>query len=321
MERVLTGIKPTGKIHLGNYFGSIRDIVYSQSDYEVFLFIADLHALTSKDVQKSPKEFSNNIKDLTLNLIALGVDPKKTKFYIQSNHKQITILKWIFDCLISLPSLERAHAFKDAAAKKSEINAGLLTYPVLMSADILIADADLVPVGPDQKQHIEIARDIARLFNNTYGKFFKEPKEKVVVDSLTGTDGRKMSKSYKNTIEIFTSEEEFKKQIMKIVTDSKSEKEVKDPNKCPVFKLHSLFNWDDLSEIESKYKSGFIGYKESKELLAERAWKFFEEARLKKAEMLKNENIYEEILSINKDEINTHFDSRLNQIISLVGLK
>ena len=319
MKRILTGIKPTGRLHLGNYFGAIKPMIDLQDDYEIFFLIADLHSLTSTSIQKSPKKFNEDIENLILDLVSLGLDPDKVKIYRQSTYRQITTLTWVFNCLISLPSLKRAHAFKDATTRENEINAGLLTYPVLMAADILIANTDVVPVGPDQKQHLEIARDVARLFNKTYGETFNEPEGKIFDRSVIGIDGKKMSKSYNNTIDLFSSESELKKSIMSIVTDSKGTDEKKDPNSCSVFQLHKLFGDVDTDELESRYKAGSIGYKESKELLLGKVLMYFKDAREKKESLLATNDCIDKINNPNT-QINTLFDEKLRDVFERIGI-
>ena len=215
----LSGIQPSGRPHIGNYFGMMRQLLQDQDKYEVYVLIVDYHAM--KSVQ-DPKEMTDNIIGVVLDYLALGLDPEKTIFFKQSDVPEHTELCWIFDTITSMPYLMRAHAFKDAAAKNQEIDVGTFNYPVLMAADILLYDPDVVPVGQDQKQHIEIARDIAEKFNRLFGETFKLPDAMIMkeVAVVPGTDGRKMSKSYGNTIPLFATYEEIKKCVMGIVTDS-----------------------------------------------------------------------------------------------------
>src|SRR3990167_4953469 len=218
----LSGVQPSGKPHIGNYFGAMKQFVDLQNEHDGYVFIADYHALHSL---RNPKEMSENIKNVVLDYLALGLDPKKVTFFKQSDISEHTELAWIFDTITTMPYLMRTHAFKDAQAKNKEIDVGTFNYPVLMAADILLYGSDLVPVGADQKQHVEIARDIAEKFNHTYGEggqFFKLPKAIIMKDVaiVPGTDGRKMSKSYNNTIPLFAEYEEIKKCVMSIVTDS-----------------------------------------------------------------------------------------------------
>jgi tryptophanyl-tRNA synthetase len=268
MKRILSGVQPSGKPHIGNYLGAIRQHIEMQKDYECFLFIADLHALTTvRDAELMRKQSY----ELAVAYLALGLDPKKTAFFKQSSLPEHAELCWIFDCITKMPFIERAHAWKDAQAKgKKEVTVGLFNYPVLMSADILLYQPDLVPVGKDQKQHVEIARDIATNFNQTFGETFKLPdafiKEDVAV--VPGTDGQKMSKSYGNTIDLFGTDAELKKQVMGIITDSTPLEDPKDPETCNVFKLYKLFaDKKEIQELAAKYKAGGMGYGDAKKTL------------------------------------------------------
>lgn len=280
MKRILSGIQPSGRPHLGNYLGAMRQHIEMQKDFETFLFIADLHALTTvRDAEK----MRSQTYDLAVSYLALGLDPKKTIFFKQSDVSEHAELCWIFDCITKMPYLERAHAWKDAIAKGAkEATVGLFNYPILQAADILLYQPDLVPVGQDQKQHIEMSRDIAQNFNNIFGETFKIPepfiKENVAI--VPGTDGQKMSKSYGNTIEIFADEATLKKQVMGIVTDSTPIEEPKDPATCNVVKLYKLIaEKSEIKDLESKYKEGGFGYGESKKLLLNKILEHFGEAR------------------------------------------
>ncbi len=281
-KRILSGIQPSGRPHLGNYLGAMRQHIEMQKDFECFLFIADLHALTTVH---DAKQMQSNTYDLAVSYLALGLDPEKTVFFKQSDVPEHTELFWIFDCLVKMPFLERAHAWKDAKAKgKKEESVGLFNYPVLQAADILLYQPDLVPVGKDQKQHIEMSRDIATTFNTTFGETFKipEPFIKDEVAVVPGTDGQKMSKSYNNTIDIFAEENELKKQVMSIVTDSTPLEEPKDPKKCNVFNLYKLLaTKEEIKDLESKYKKGGFGYGDAKKTLLAKILEYFKEAREK----------------------------------------
>jgi tryptophanyl-tRNA synthetase len=266
-KRLLSGIQPSGTIHIGNYFGAIKQFVDLQNDYDSTVFIADLHAITTV---QNKEELSSNIINVALDYLACGLDPEKVCLFKQSDVIEVTELAWYFNCITTMPFLERATSYKDAHMKAKEVNVGLFDYPVLMAADILIQDADVVPVGADQKQHIEYARDIAIKFNNIYGETFKLPEAMILknVAIVPGIDGRKMSKSYKNTIPLFGTDEEIKKAVMKIVTDSKEPSEPKNPDTCNIFALHKLFlNDSDLNALHDRYTNGGLGYKESKDLL------------------------------------------------------
>jgi tryptophanyl-tRNA synthetase len=266
-KRLLSGIQPSGIIHLGNYFGAIKQFVDLQDKYNSFVFIADLHAITTV---KDGIKLKNDILNVAMDYLACGLDPKKVLLFKQSDVPEVVELSWYFNCITTVPYLERATAYKDANQKAKEVNVGLFDYPILMASDILLADADIVPVGQDQKQHIEYARDTAIKFNNIYSDTFRIPEALIMKDVgvVPGIDGRKMSKSYNNTIPLFGTDEEIKKAVMSIVTDSKSPEESKDPEECNIFKLHKLFlSKEDLEILRNRYLKGGLGYKESKDML------------------------------------------------------
>lgn len=265
---VVSGIKPTGTIHIGNYFGMMKQIIDLQHSSESRIFVADLHALTSVN---DSKKLRRQTLDIVKSYIAAGLDPKKAIIFKQSDIREIAELSWIFNCLTTMPQLMRAHAFKDAEAKNKEINVGVFDYPILMAADILIHNANVVPVGKDQKQHVEIAREVARKFNQTFGDTFVEPQEKIIEgsDVILGTDGQKMSKSYNNTLPLFASRDEIRDVVMKIPTDSASLADPKDTNST-LFKIHSLFITDkQRKDLEEIYNRGGLGYKDAKEMCIE----------------------------------------------------
>ncbi|MBY0294201.1 tryptophan--tRNA ligase [Patescibacteria group bacterium] len=259
-KRLLTGLQSSGQLHIGNYFGALKPFLTTYEEYESFLMIADYHALTSL---KDPAALKQNIIDVVKDYMAVGVDPSKAVIFQQSRVQEHTELAWIFDCLVTVPFLELGHAYKDKVAKGLEANAGLFTYPMLMAADILLYDTDVVPVGEDQRQHIEYAREAAAKFNNAYGQTFKEPQEKIQkeIAIVPGTDGKKMSKSYGNTIPLFGSKEEITKAVMSIVTDSSGER----PEN--VYAIHKLFRSE--AELETLYAENKGSYKTLKEALIE----------------------------------------------------
>ena len=275
----LSGVQPSGKPHIGNYFGAMKQFVDLQSEHDGYVFIADYHALHSL---RNPKEMNENIKSVLLDYLAIGLNPEKVTFFKQSDLSEHTELAWIFDTIVTMPYLMRAHAFKDAQAKNKEIDVGTFNYPVLMAADILLYGPDLVPVGADQKQHVEIARDIAEKFNNVYGETFKLPNSMIMKDMavVPGTDGRKMSKSYNNTISLFAEYEEIKKAVMSIVTDSSSGV----PQN--VYAIHRLFRGE--AELSKIYAEKAGKYKELKELLIEDLEKFIAPLRERRKEFAKN---------------------------------
>lgn len=273
---LLSGIQPSGTIHIGNYFGAIRQFVEMQNKYEARVFIADLHAITTV---QDKERLSQSIIDLVIDYLACGLDPEKIILFKQSDVPEVAELAWYFNCITTMPYLERATTYKDAHMKAKEVTVGLFDYPMLMAADILIQDADIVPVGADQKQHVEYARDTAEKFNRIWGETFKIPEPLIMenVAIVPGTDGRKMSKSYGNTIPLFAGYEEIKKLVMGIVTDSSGG--------IPenVFAIHKLFR--DENELKSIYENKAGKYKELKEMLAEDIENFIKPLREKRKEI------------------------------------
>ena len=264
--RSLSGIKPTGTPHLGNYLGMIKPAIKMQQTHETFYFIADYHALTSTH---DPNQLRENAYDLTAIFAALGMDFENHVFFRQSDIPEVTELTWILSCITPKGLMERAHAFKDAVSKKQEVNMGLFSYPVLMACDILIYDSNFVPVGQDQRQHLEITRDLAIRFNHLFGEAFVIPEAIIQNDVATipGLDGRKMSKSYGNVVPLMAPEKQFRKAIMKITTDSKTVEEPKEPETCNVFALYKCFSTEsDQIELASRYRAGGMGYGEAKQL-------------------------------------------------------
>jgi len=286
-ERLLSGVKPTGEIHIGNYFGAMKQFVDFQDKYDSFIFIADLHALTQI---KNPVKISQYILEVAKSFLSIGLDPERVVLFKQSDIKPVTELCWILNCITPIGLLKRAHAYKDALAKQKPINVGLFDYPVLMAVDILIYKSDVVPVGRDQQQHIEIAQEIAKKFNRIHGNVFKIPRGVIhkSVAVIKGLDGKKMSKSYKNTIGLFDSKDEIKKKIMSININSDNLSKSMDPETCNIFAYHKLFSKDDIDQIKISYKNGSISYKESKKLLVDNMDKFLGPIREKKQKLDKN---------------------------------
>lgn len=268
MQRLFTGLQPSGALHVGNYLGALKPAVELSKQYDSMIMVADLHALTTL---KDPAELRANIINATRDYLAAGLDPEQSIIFKQSDVPEHTELTWIFNTLVTVPFLMQAHAYKDKVAKGLEANAGLFDYPVLMAADILLYDTDIVPVGQDQRQHVEYAREAAVKFNNAFGETFKEPQERILetVAVVPGTDGKKMSKSYGNTIPLFGTDDEVRKACMSITTDSTPVGQPLNTETDIVFALHKLFSTQQLPDIERRYKDGSIGYKESKEMLAE----------------------------------------------------
>ena len=319
--RVLSGIQPSGRLHIGNFFGAIRQHLQLQAENNCFYFIADYHALTSNP---KPADIAQHTLDVTMDYIALGLDTEKTVFWRQSDVPEVTELTWLLSCITPMGLLQRCTSYKDKIAQGLSPNHGLFAYPVLQAADILIYKTDLVPVGADQKQHIEITRDIAARFNNDYGNVFTLPAAQILdqVAVVPGTDGRKMSKSYGNTIEIFEPEKSVKKKIMQIVTDSTPVEQPKDPDKCNVFALLKLVaSPDELADWENRYRSGGMGYSEVKKRLAELMIDYFEPFRRKRAELESNIGYVREVLAGGAERAKAVAAKTLAEARKAVGLR
>ena len=295
--RILSGIQPSAAPHIGNYFGMMKPAVELQAQGECYYFIADYHSMTSLT---DAAERRRNTLDVALDFLACGLDPKKSVFFRQSDLPEVTELTWIIGTLTPVGLLERAHAYKDKLAKGVAPNFGLFAYPVLMAADILLYDSNLVPVGRDQKQHVEMTRDIAIKFNQTYGETFVVPEAAIreEVATVTGTDGQKMSKSYGNDIEIFGGEKAMRKQIMSIVMDSRTPQEPKpDADKNIVIQLLKLVAPKEVAaDCEHRLRAGGLGYADLKKTFFEHYWSYFAAARARRAELLANRDYIEEVL-------------------------
>jgi tryptophanyl-tRNA synthetase len=319
--RVLSGIQPSGKLHIGNYFGAMRQHLELQAEHDCFYFIADYHALTSNP---SPKEIAENTLNVAMDYLALGLDIEKTVFWCQSDVNEVVELAWLLSCVTPMGLLQRCTSYKDKVAQGLSPNHGLFAYPVLQAADIVMYNSDLVPVGADQKQHIEVTRDIAMRFNNTYGETFVVPEEHIIesVAVVPGIDGRKMSKSYDNTIGIFEPEGSVKKRIMKIVTDSTPVEEPKNPETCNVFALLKLVaSGEELTEWENKYRSGGMGYGEAKKRLAELVIEHFKPYRQKRTELENNINYVREVLARGAERAKAVAKETLERARRAVGLR
>ena len=319
--RILTGIQPSGTPHIGNYFGAMRQVCELQKKGECYLFIADYHAMTTNP---KPEELRERIENLALDFLACGVDVEKTVFFRQSAVPEVCELMWILNTITPLGLLERAHSYKDKIAKGFLPNNGLFSYPVLMAADILLYASDLVPVGKDQKQHLEITRDLAIKFNNEYGDIFTIP-EGYIPDQVAvvpGLDGQKMSKSYNNTIPIFAAEKALRKTIMNIVTDCKALEEPKDPEHCNVVALYKLFaTEEELEEMKAKYRAGNYGYGHAKQALFEKMWEFFAPMRARRAELAANMDFVRELLRKNGLRARESAAVTLDKVRRAVGLR
>jgi len=296
--RVLTGIQPSGDLHIGNYFGSIKQMVDAQQTSDTFAFIANYHAMTSVN---EGKRLSTLTMQAATDFLSLGIDPSKSTFWVQSDVKEVLELYWILSSYTPMGLLERAHSYKDKTAKGISANHSLFSYPVLMAADILLFNTDVVPVGKDQIQHVEIARDIAIKFNNQYGEVFKLPTYRVDdnVATVPGIDGQKMSKSYGNTINIFGEEKKQLKTIKKIVTENVALEEPKEYEGCNVYNLAKLFlDSNELTELQNRYKAGGEGHGHFKLYLADVMWKYFQEFREKRAYFETNQDEVRDILNM-----------------------
>lgn len=318
--RSLSGIQPSGILHIGNYFGAIKQFVELQDEYEGFYFLANYHALTS-----SPKgeDLKTNTIGVILDYLALGLNPEKSTLFLQSDVPEHAELSWILSNIAPMGLLERAHSYKDKVAKGIKSNVGLFTYPILMAADILMYSPDIVPVGKDQKQHLEMTRDIATKFNETYGKeVFKLPKEKIVenVATVPGTDGDKMSKSYGNVINMFGSKKALKKQIMSIVTDSTPLEEPKDPDNN-ITKLYALFVTEtEVEALKEKFRAGNFGYGHAKNELFDKFMDYFSPFQKKREELENNMDYVYGILREGANKARSIATEKMDEVRDVVGL-
>lgn len=328
--RILSGVQPSGKLHLGNYFGALRQFVRLQDQGEGLYFIADLHALTTVRDRERMRELCF---DVALDFLALGLDPERSVLFRQSDIPEVSELFWLLSTVTPLGLLERAHSYKDKVAQGISPDFGLFAYPVLMAADILCYGSDLVPVGRDQKQHLEIARDIAVKFNMTYcpafdpatgnGGVLRLPEPHILDDVavVAGRDGRKMSKSYDNTIDLFGTDKQLKKQVMSIVTDSTPVDEQKDPDSCNVYRLLKLFcTPEELAELAGRYRAGGMGYGEVKKLLLQRIHDTLDPARLRRAQLASEPEQVERVLAQGAAQARSTAAAVLADVKSACGL-
>lgn len=294
--RILSGIQPTGRFHWGNYFGAIQQYIALQDEDEAYYFIANLHALTTV---RDAERLKTMTLDAAIDLLALGLDPKRATLFVQSDVPEVSELTWLLMTGTPMGLLERCHAYKEKKARGLAAEAGLFTYPVLMAADILAYEADCVPVGEDQVQHVEVCRDLARSFNHHFGDVFVLPKSRVLAEAarVPGTDGEKMSKSYDNTIEIFEDPKAMRKQVMRITTDSRPMEEPKDPETDHLYQLYSLFVGESEREaMQEMYRQGGFGYGTVKKQLADAAEQYFAAARARRAELAADPHQVQQIL-------------------------
>ena len=294
--RILSGIQPSGSLHIGNYFGMMKPMIEYQEVDELYCFIVNYHAMTSVT---DGKQLAKGTVDAAMDFLALGLDPAQAIFWVQSDVPEVTELTWILNNVTPVGLLLRSHSYKDKIAQGLSPNHGLLSYPVLMAADILLYQSEKVPVGQDQQQHLEIARDIAIKFNHLFGETFVIPEAEINpnIPTVLGLDGRKMSKSYDNTIEIFTAEERLRKKVGGIVTDSTPVEDPKDPDKCNLFAIISLFLSEaEKTDLAERYQRGGLKYNEVKNELFGRIWEFFGSAREKREQLEQAPDHVREIL-------------------------
>jgi tryptophanyl-tRNA synthetase len=324
--RILSGIQPSGVLHIGNYFGMMRPAIALQAEGEAFYFIADYHALTSV---RDPKALRENIRRVALDFLACGLDPERAALFRQSDVPQVTELAWILSTVAPMGLLERSHSYKDKLARGMPPSVGLFSYPVLMAADILIYDSDVVPVGKDQKQHIEITRDLAVKINETFGqsepdaRIFKlpEPRIQAATEVVPGIDGQKMSKSYGNNIDIFGDEKEMRKRVMSIVTDSAPVEAPKDASRSTIFQLYSLVaSKSEIGGMHERLQKGGTGYGDFKKELFEKLWEYFTPMRKRREEILADKSYIDNVLARGAKRANEVANVVMERVRGAVGL-
>jgi tryptophanyl-tRNA synthetase len=318
--RILSGIQPTGILHVGNYFGMMRPAIALQDKGEALYFIADYHALTTID---DPDTLRANSRRVALDFLACGLDPDRSALFRQSDVPQVTELAWILSTVTPKALLERATSYKDKVARGLPASAGLFNYPVLMAADILIYDSDLVPVGKDQKQHLEMTRDMAQKFNETFGGGLKlpEPHIQAATETVPGIDGQKMSKSYGNTIDIFGDEKETRKRVMSIVTDSSPVEAPKNPDSSTIVQLYSLFaTSEEIAAMRESFQRGGTGYGEFKKQLFAKLWEYFEPMRKRREEILRDPTYIDTVLARGAERANQEASVVMARVRAAVGL-
>ena len=318
--RILSGIQPSGRLHVGNYFGMMQPSIELQDQGEAFYFIADYHSLTTV---KDPIQLRDNVRDVAIDFMACGLDPDKAVFFKQSDVPEVTELSWLLSTVTPMGFLNRCHSFKDKTDRGHEATHGLFAYPVLMAADILIYDSNIVPVGDDQKQHLEVTRDIAIKFNNLYGEVFVVPEPKIRKEKakVPGVDGQKMSKSYGNIIEIFGTEKQTKKKIMSIVTDSTPVEDPKDPEESIIIDLFKLVSSDkNIDAMRSDFKSGGFGYGDFKKRLFSEFWDYFQPMREKRDQLSKDLGFVDEVLKKGAEKARSAASSTLIKARQACGI-
>ena len=318
--RILSGIQPSGVLHIGNYFGMMRPAIALQAEGEAFYFIAEYHALTSV---RDPEALRENSRRVALDFLACGLDPERGALFLQSDVPQVTELAWILSTVAPMGLLERAHSYKDKLARGMAATVGLFNYPVLMAADILIYDSDIVPVGKDQKQHIEITRDLAVKMNEIFGQIFKlpEPRIQTATEVVPGVDGQKMSKSYGNNIDIFGDEKETRKRIMNIVTDSTPVEAPKEASRSTIFQLYSLVaSKNEIAEMRERFQKGGAGYGDFKKQLFEKLWDYFAPMRKRREEILADKSYIDNVLARGAKHANEVANQVMQRVRAAVGL-
>lgn len=319
--RILTGLQPSGKLHIGNYFGAIQPAIQLQDEGEAFYFIADYHAMTST---QDPKALSDNIRELALDFLACGLDPEKAVFFRQSAVPEVHELAWVLSTVCPMGLLERCHSYKDKVAKGVSANHGLFAYPVLMAADILLYDANLVPVGEDQKQHLEVTRDLVGKINDLYGAdtlTLPEPRIREEIAKVPGIDGAKMSKSYNNTLPIFGAAKATRKTVMKIVTDTTPVEEPKPTESSNILALYKLFVTEpEVAKMVQEFEAGGLGYGHFKQTLYEAYWDHFAPMRQKREELEKDQGLIDEILQSGATRAREEASKTLSRVRKAVGL-
>ena len=319
--RILSGIQPSGALHIGNYFGMMRPAVALQTEGEALYFVADYHALTSL---RDPEMLRANSRRVALDFLACGLNADRATLFRHSDVPQVTELAWVLSTVAPIGLLERAHSYKDKLARGMSPNVGLFSYPILMAADILIYDSDVVPVGKDQKQHIEITRDLAVKMNETFGQIFKlpEPRIQPATETVPGIDGQKMSKSYGNNIDIFGDEQEMRKRVMSIVTDSLAVDAPKDPATSTIFKLYSLVaSKDEIADMRERFVKGGTGYGDFKKQLFEKLWEYFAPMRKRREEILKDKSYVDDVLARGAKRANEIANQVMDRVRKAVGLR
>ena len=318
--RILSGIQPSGTLHIGNYFGMMRPAIALQAEGETFYFIAEYHALTSL---RDPKALRENSLRVALDFLACGLNPDRGALFRQSDVPRVAELAWILSTIAPMGLLERAHSYKDKLARGMPAAVGLFSYPVLMAADILIYDSDIVPVGKDQKQHIEITRDLAVKINETFGNIFKLPKARIhaATETVPGIDGLKMSKSYGNTIDIFGDEKEMRKKVMSIVTDSEPVEAPKNHTTSTIFQLYSLFaSKNEIADMRERFQKGGTGYGDFKKQLFEKLWEYFSPMRKRREQILADKLYVDSILARGARRANEVANDVMKRVRGAVGL-